>query len=82
MQTIPSTERECHGCPDSLPNPYQCPFLLLYHILDVSQMKPIAHRSFNGGDVAENLLRCHVHVENRHSYGVGVDGWTDEWMLN
>ena len=81
-QTILSTEHECHGHPESLLNPYQCRFLLLHHSLDVSQKKPIAHHSFNGGDVAKYLLRCHIHVENWHGYGVRVDGWMDGWMLN
>ena len=76
-QTILSTKCECHGRPESPPNPYQCRFLLLHHGLDVSQKKPIVHHSFNGSDVAEYLLRCHVHVENQHGYGVRVDGWMD-----
>jgi hypothetical protein len=42
--------------------PYQCPFLLLHHSLDVASFESGTDCIFNPPNLLEDLLWCNVHV--------------------
>jgi hypothetical protein len=54
--------------------PYQCPFLLLHHSLDVASVESSTDCIFDSPNFLENLLWCNVHVSAQGR------GWGRELM--